>query len=40
MYGLGAGGATAIKILRKELSATMALTGTRSIEEIDAKVLD
>ncbi|WP_245455704.1 alpha-hydroxy-acid oxidizing protein [Mesorhizobium sp. M4B.F.Ca.ET.058.02.1.1] len=26
--------------MRKELSATMALTGTRSIEEIDAKVLD
>lgn len=44
IYGLGAGGeagvATAIEILRKELSVTMALTGTRSIEEIDRRVLD
>ncbi|WP_027165683.1 alpha-hydroxy acid oxidase [Mesorhizobium sp. WSM3224] len=44
VYGLGAGGeagvATAIDILRKELSVTMALTGTRSIEEIDGRVLN
>ncbi|RVD27081.1 L-lactate dehydrogenase [Mesorhizobium sp. M4B.F.Ca.ET.089.01.1.1] len=44
IYGLGAGGeagvATAIEILRKELSVTMALTGTRSIDEIDERVLD
>jgi len=44
IYGLGAGGeagvATAIEILRKELSVTMALTGTRSVEEIDRRVLD
>jgi L-lactate dehydrogenase (cytochrome) len=44
IYGLGAGGesgvATAIEILRKELSVTMALTGTRSIDEVDERVLD
>ncbi|MET3520251.1 L-lactate dehydrogenase (cytochrome) [Mesorhizobium abyssinicae] len=44
IYGLGAGGeagvATAIEILRKELSVTMALTGTRSVDEIDERVLD
>ncbi|TPN76054.1 alpha-hydroxy-acid oxidizing protein [Mesorhizobium sp. CU2] len=44
VYGLGAGGeagvATAIEILRKELSVTMALTGTRSIAEIDGRVLN
>jgi len=43
VYGLGAGGeagvATAIEIIRKELSVTMALTGTRSIAEIDNRVL-
>ncbi|WP_149802373.1 alpha-hydroxy acid oxidase [Mesorhizobium sp. NFR06] len=44
VYGLGAGGeagvATAIEILRKELSVTMALTGTRSVSEIDGRVLN
>jgi len=44
VYGLGAGGeagvATAIEILRKELSVTMALTGTRSVAEIDGRVLN
>lgn len=44
VYGLGAGGeagvATAIDILRKELSVTMALTGTRSVAEIDGRVLN
>ena len=44
IYGLGAGGesgvATAIEILRKELSVTMALTGTRSIDEVDERVLN
>jgi L-lactate dehydrogenase (cytochrome) len=43
VYGLGAGGeagvATAIEIIRKELSVTMALTGVRSIDEIDRRVL-
>jgi L-lactate dehydrogenase (cytochrome) len=43
-YGLGAGGeagvATAIDILRKELSVTMALTGTRSVAEIDGRILN
>ena len=43
VYGLGAGGqagvATAIEILRKELAVTMALTGVRSIKEIDRRVL-
>ena len=44
IYGLGAGGeagvATAIDILRKELSVTMALTGTTSIDEVDERVLN
>jgi L-lactate dehydrogenase (cytochrome) len=44
IYGLGAGGeagvATAIEILRKELSVTMALTGSRSVAEIDGRVLN
>src|SRR5476649_1485649 len=43
IYGLGAGGqagvAKAIDILTKELSVTMALTGTNSIAEIDGRVL-
>ena len=43
IYGLGAGGqagvATAIEIIRKELDVTMALTGVRSINEIDQRVL-
>jgi L-lactate dehydrogenase (cytochrome) len=43
IYGLGAGGqagvATAIEVLRKELAVTMALTGVRSIKEIDRRVL-
>jgi len=43
IYGLGAGGqagvATAIEIIRKELDITMALTGVRSINEIDRSVL-
>lgn len=43
IYGLGAGGqagvARAIEILRNELDATMALTGIRSISEIDRRVL-
>jgi L-lactate dehydrogenase (cytochrome) len=43
IYGLGAGGqagvATAIEIIRKELDVTMALTGVRSINEIDRRVL-
>jgi L-lactate dehydrogenase (cytochrome) len=38
VYGLGAGGeagvARAIEIIRKELDVTMALTGTRTIDEI------
>ena len=42
-YGLGAGGeagvARAIEIIRKELDVTMALTGTKSIAEIDRKVI-
>jgi L-lactate dehydrogenase (cytochrome) len=44
VYGLAAGGeagvATAIDILQKELSVTMALTGTRSVNEIDGRVLN
>jgi isopentenyl diphosphate isomerase/L-lactate dehydrogenase-like FMN-dependent dehydrogenase len=36
---LQAGVATAIEILRKELAVTMALTGVRSIKEIDRRVL-
>jgi L-lactate dehydrogenase (cytochrome) len=43
IYGLGAGGkagvAKAIDILKKELSVTMALTGTNSIADIDGRVL-
>jgi L-lactate dehydrogenase (cytochrome) len=43
IYGLGAGGqagvATAIEIPHKELAVTMALTGVRSIKEIDRRVL-
>ena len=43
IYGLGAGGQAgvvkAIDILEKELSVTMALTGTNTIAEIDARVL-
>jgi L-lactate dehydrogenase (cytochrome) len=43
VYGLGAGGeagvATAIEIIRRELDVTMALTGVRSIKEIDRRVL-
>ena len=43
IYGLGAGGqagvAKAIDILEKELSVTMALTGTNTIAEIDGRVL-
>jgi L-lactate dehydrogenase (cytochrome) len=42
-YGLGAGGeagvARAIEIIRKELDVTMALTGTKSIAEIDRRVV-
>jgi len=42
-YGLGAGGqagvAKAIEILAKELSVTMALTGTNKISDIDKRVL-
>jgi L-lactate dehydrogenase (cytochrome) len=43
IYGLGAAGeagvAKAIDILRKELDVTMALTGVRTIDEIDRRVL-
>ena len=43
VYGLGAGGqagvAKAIDILEKELSVTMALTGTNRIADIDGHVL-
>jgi L-lactate dehydrogenase (cytochrome) len=43
IYGLGAGGqagvARAIEILRRELDVTMALTGVRSVNEIDKRVL-
>ncbi len=43
VYGLGAGGqagvAKAIDILEKELSVTMALTGTNKIADIDGHVL-
>ena len=43
IYGLGAGGELgvikAIEIIRKELEVSMALTGVRSIKEIDLKVL-
>jgi L-lactate dehydrogenase (cytochrome) len=43
IYGLGAGGqagvARAIEIIRNELSVSMALTGVRSIDEIDRRVI-
>jgi len=43
IYGLGAGGqagvAKAIDILAKELSVTMALTGTNNVADIDGRVL-
>jgi L-lactate dehydrogenase (cytochrome) len=43
IYGLGAGGqagvARAIEILRNEMSVTMALTGVRSVTEIDRSIL-
>ena len=43
VYGLGAGGeagvAKAIDIIGKELDVTMALTGTRSVKEIDRRVI-
>ena len=43
IFGLGAGGqagvARAIEIIQKELDVTMALTGVRSVEEIDRRVL-
>jgi L-lactate dehydrogenase (cytochrome) len=42
-YGLGAGGeagvSRAIEILAKELDVTMALTGVKSVAEIDRRVL-
>jgi L-lactate dehydrogenase (cytochrome) len=44
VYGLGAGGeagvSKAIEIIGKELDITMALTGTRSVKEIDRGVLE
>jgi L-lactate dehydrogenase (cytochrome) len=43
IYGLGAGGqagvARAIEIIRRELDTTMALTGVKSVDEIDRRVL-
>jgi L-lactate dehydrogenase (cytochrome) len=43
IYGLGAGGqagvARAIEIIRQELDVTMALTGARSVGDIDRRVL-
>jgi L-lactate dehydrogenase (cytochrome) len=43
VYGLGAGGqagvARAIEIIRKELDVTMALTGVKSVRNIDRRVL-
>ena len=43
IYGLGAGGkagvAKAIDILKKELSVTMALTGTNNVTDIDQRVI-
>lgn len=43
VYGLGAGGqagvATAIEIIRRELNVTMALTGVRSVNEINTSTL-
>ncbi|MBL8908766.1 MAG: alpha-hydroxy-acid oxidizing protein, partial [Rhizobiales bacterium] len=43
VYGLGAGGqagvATAIEVIRRELNVTMALTGIRSVGEIDGSTI-
>ena len=43
VYGLGAGGqagvAKAIEILRNELDVTLALTGTKSVRDIDRRVI-
>jgi L-lactate dehydrogenase (cytochrome) len=43
IYGLGAGGQAgvtkAIEIIRDELDVSMALTGTRSVREIDRSIL-
>jgi L-lactate dehydrogenase (cytochrome) len=43
IYGLGAGGqagvAKAIELIRKELDVTMALTGVKTIKEIDRRVM-
>jgi L-lactate dehydrogenase (cytochrome) len=43
LYGLGAAGqagvARAVEIIGQELDVSMALTGTRSVREIDARVL-
>jgi L-lactate dehydrogenase (cytochrome) len=43
IYGLGAGGeagvAKAIEILAKELDVSMALTGTKSVRDIDRRVI-
>ena len=43
LYGLGAGGEAgvklAIEIIRKEMDVTMALTGRRTVKEIDRSVL-
>jgi L-lactate dehydrogenase (cytochrome) len=43
VYGLGAGGedgvAKAIEILAKELEVSMALTGTKSVGDIDSRVI-
>jgi L-lactate dehydrogenase (cytochrome) len=43
VYGLGAGGeagvSKAIELIAKELDVTMALTGTKSIKQIDQRAL-
>ncbi len=43
VYGLGTAGqqgvARAIEIIAKELDVTMALTGTRSVRDIDRRVI-
>jgi L-lactate dehydrogenase (cytochrome) len=43
LYGLGAGGEagvrTTIELIRKELDISMALTGVRSIDQIDRSIL-
>jgi L-lactate dehydrogenase (cytochrome) len=43
VYGLGAGGqagvAKAIEILANELDVTLALTGTKSVRDIDRRVI-